>query len=144
MAYYMAVRRGSDSLMDRRLGSTTLSPEILQSAIRGLITLREMELKETHRLILGSTASRPCPSLKCPSRNTAGPRVSDAHQMIVDQITNSSRPGTKVLQVPSLTDICGGDFHGFCESCVGGWEAGHAEVRKKVWAGLSDVFGLGG
>ena len=144
MAYYMAVRRGLDSLMDRRLESTTLPPEILQSAIRGFVTLRETELKETHRLIFGSTASRSCSSLRCPSRSAPGPRASDARQMIVDQITNSSQPGTKVLQVLSLTDIFGGDCHGFCESCVGGWEAGHAEVRKKVWAGLLDVFGLGG
>ena len=61
MAYYMASRRGLDSLMDRRLPqSATLSPEILQSTIRGFVRLREMELKETHRLIFGSRTSRQC------------------------------------------------------------------------------------
>jgi len=144
MAYYMASRRGLDSLMDRRLPqSATLSPEILQSAIRGFVTLREMELKETHRLIFGSRIN-PCTSSKCPSHQAAGPRVSEVHQRIVDQITDSSQPGTKVLQVLSLGDIFGGDCYGFCEGCVGGWEAGHNEVRKKVWTVLPDVFGLKG
>ena len=41
MAYYMAARRGVDSLMDRRLPqSATLSPEALQTAIKGFITVR--------------------------------------------------------------------------------------------------------
>ena len=143
MAYYMAARRGLDSLASRGLSQTaTLAPETFQSAIRGLMKLREMELKETHRLILGQGTSRSCSQSKCPSRKTAGPRVSDAHQKVVDQITDSSQYGTKVLQVLSLDDICGNDCHGFCESCMAGWEAGHAEVRKKVWAALPDMFGL--
>ena len=143
MAYYMAIRRGLDSLMDKHLPrSATLSPDILQPAIRGFVTLRETELKETHRLILGSKTCHPCSSLKCPSRNIAGPRASDAHQKVIDQITDSSQSGTKVLQVLSLADMCGDDCHGFCGSCVEGWETGHAEVRKKVWDTLPDVFGL--
>jgi len=145
MAYYMASRRGLDSLMDRRLPqSATLSPEILQSAIRGFVTLREMELKETHRLIFGSRTSRPCSSSKCPSLKAAGPRVSEAHLKVFDQITDSSQPGTKVLQVLSLGDICGDDCHGFCNICAEGWEVDHGEVRKKVWTALPDVFGLKG
>jgi len=131
--------------MDRRLPqSATLSPEILQSAIRGFVTLREMELKETHRLIFGSRTSRPCSSPKCPLLKAADPRASEVRQKVADQITDSSQPGTKVLQVLSLAGIFGGDCCGFCESCVEGWEAEHGEVRKKVWAALPDVFGLKG
>ena len=145
MAYYMASRRGLDSLMDRRLPQNAiLSPEILQSAIRGFVTLREMELKETHRLIFGSGTPRRCSSLECPSLRVGGPRASEAHQKIIDQVTDSSQPGTKVLQVLSLADIFGGDCYGFCESCVEGWEADHGEVRKKVWNALPGVFGLKG
>ena len=56
MAYYMAARRGLESLMDNHLSQNAiLSPGILQAAIKGLLTLREMEVKETHRLIFGST-----------------------------------------------------------------------------------------
>ena len=129
--------------MDRRLPrSATLSPEILESAIRGLMKLREMELKETHHLIVGQEPSHRCSSSKCPSRKTTGPRVSDAHQKIVDRITDSSQSTTRVLQVISLADICESDCHGFCESCLAGWESGHAEVRKKVWTALPDAFGL--
>ena len=143
MAYYMATRRGLDSLMDRRLSqSATLSPEILQSAIRGFTALCEIELKETHRLIFGSKTTHSCSSLKCPSHRTAGPRGSEAHQKVVDQITDFSRSGTRVLQVLSLADICGDDCGGFCEGCVEGWEAEHGEVRRKVWTALPDVFGL--
>ena len=145
MAYYMASRRGLDSLMDRRLPqSAILAPEILQSAIRGFVRLREMELKETHRLIFGSETPRRCSSSKCPSLRVGGPRASEAHQKIVDQVTDSSQPGTKVLQVLSLGNICGDDCCGFCESCVDRWEADHGEVRKKVWATLPGVFGLNG
>jgi len=143
MAYYMAVRRGPDSLMDARFpASARLPPGILQVAIKGLFTLREMELRETNRLILGPKDPH-LPPFSCSSCDAAGPRVSEAHQKVIDQIASSSRSGTRLLQVLSLGDICGGDYHGFCESCVKGWEYGHAEVRKKAWAALPRVFGLG-
>ena len=143
MAYYMAARRGLDSLMDRRLpAGARLSPEILQVAIKGLMALREMELKETHLLIFGSKVPRSCSLSDCPSRNTTGPRVSEAHQKLADRIVDSAHSGTRLLQVLSLREVCGGDRFGFCGSCVEGWEAGHADVRKKAWGTLSDVFGL--
>ncbi|KAF9646043.1 hypothetical protein BDM02DRAFT_3189167 [Thelephora ganbajun] len=145
MTYYMAVRWGPDSLMDPRLAaSARLPPNVLQAAIKGLIVLREMELKETHRLILGSMTSHPCSSPNCPSSKTAGPRESDAHRKVIDRITDSSLSGTKLLQVLSFSDICGGDHYGFCKRCVEGWECGHAEVRRKAWAALPVVFGLRG
>ena len=144
MAYYMAARGGIDSLMNRGFPqSATLSPEILQSALKGLMALRELELNETYRLVLGSGTSHLCPSLNCPSSNTTGPRASDAHK-IVDRIADSSRSGTRVLQVLSLSSTNGGGSDGFCESCVKGWEAGHIEVRKKAWNTLPDAFGLRG
>jgi len=145
MAYYMAARRGLDSLMDRRLpAKARLSPEILQAAIKGMLALREAELKEIHRLIFGSRGSKPCLRSNCPSRTTAGSRVSEAHQKVVDRITDSAHSGTKILQVLSLKEVCGGDCFGFCESCVEGWEAGHADVRKNAWGMLPDMFGLKG
>ena len=145
MAYYMAARRGLDSLMNNRLpASARLSPGILQAAIRGLMTLREMELKETHRLILGSRGSRSCSKPNCPSRKIAGPGVLEPHQKVVDKIVDSAHPGTKLLQVLSLREVCGSDYLGFCESCVEGWEAGHAAVRRRAWTMLPNVFGLKG
>ena len=142
MAYYMAVRRGVDSLMDRRLPqSATLSPGTLQSAVKGLIALRQLELDETYDLVLGLKAPHQCSSAKCPSRTATGPRVSDAHKKVIDRITASSRSGTKVLEVLSLS---GDDSGGFCESCVKEWEAGHAEVRKRAWDMLQKAFGLKG
>jgi len=144
MAYYMAVRRGPDSLMNARFpASARLPPGILQVAMKGLIALREMELRETHRLILRPKECSHRPSSKCSSCRAAGPGMSEAHQKVIDQIADSSRSGTRLLQVLSLGDICGGDYHGFCESCVKEWEYGHTEVRKKAWAALPRVFGLG-
>ena len=143
MAYYMAVRRGLDSLMDRRLpASTGLSPKTLEVAMKGLLTLRETELRETHRLIFGLNSSRPCSRSNCPSRNITGPRALQAHQEVVDRIADSVRSGTNVLQVLSLKKVCGDDCLGFCKSCVDGWEAGHAGVRKNAWAMLPNVFRL--
>jgi hypothetical protein len=147
MAYYMAVRRGLDLLMDRHLPrNATLAPEILQIAIKGLLTLREMELKETHRLIFGSTGSRSCSrsNSSCISHKATGPGISEAHQKIADRITDSAHSGTRLLQVLSLKERCGDDYLGFCQSCVEGWEVGHADVRKNAWAMLPDVFGLRG
>jgi len=145
MAYYMAARRGLDSLMDRRLpASARLSPEILRVAINGLLALRGVELKEAHRLILGSRGARSCSRSNCPSRNATGPVVSEAHQEVVNRITDSAHSGTKILEVLSLREACEGDYVGFCEKCVEGWEAGHADVRKSAWGMLSDVFGLKG
>lgn len=141
MAYYMAVRRGVDRLMDRRLPrGTTLPPDVLQSAIKGLIALRELELNEIHHLVLSSKA--PHPSKNCPLRKITGPGGSDAHQRVIDRIAGSSPSGTKVLEVLSLSGLYGGDSDGFCESCVREWKAGHAEVRKKAWNMLPNAFGL--
>ena len=143
MAYYMAARRGLDSLMDRRLPEIArLTPGILQVAIKGLFALRELELKETHYLVFGSKSSRSCTRPTCPSRSVTGPGLSEARKKVADRIVDSARSGTKILQVLSLKEVCGDDCLGFCDGCVGAWEAGHADVRKKAWAALPDVFGL--
>ena len=146
MAYYMAIRRGPNSLVGRHLSrKATLPPEILQSAFRGLMALREVELNETHRLIFGPTGSHPCSVSSCPSRTPTGPAALEAYQKVFDHIVGSSQLGTNLLQVPEFYADCGGDLQcigpGICSSCVGRWESGHAELRKKVWATLSDVFG---
>ena len=149
MAYYMAARRGLDSLMDKRLPqSATLSPEILQSVIRGLIKLREMERDETHRLIFGSKVIHPCPAPNCPSYTPTGALALQAYQKVFDHIVGSSQLGTKVLQVPEFYEDCGSGPQcvspGICRSCVERWGSGHADLRKKAWAKLPDVFGLKG
>ena len=143
-AYYMAARRGLNSLMDRRLPkSATLPSEVLEPAMKGFVVFRELELKETHRLVLGPRTSGQCSSGSCPSRKTTGPGASDAHHWkIIDRITGSSQTGMNVLEVFSLSGANGGDTGGFCESCVKGWEAGHAEVRRRAWNALPSVFGL--
>ena len=145
----MAVQRGVESLVDTRLPkSATLPPsDILQPAIKGFVALREMELDETRRLIPGSTASPPCFSAKCDFLKTVGrPRAESAgaHQKAaVGRVADPSQSGTKVLKVLSLGGIRG-DYPDarFCESCVEGWEAGRAEMRKRAWDMLPEVFGL--
>ena len=63
MAYYMAVWRGPESLMDACFReSAWLPPEILRMAIMGLTALREMKLRETHHLIFGPKGSCPRPN----------------------------------------------------------------------------------
>ena len=145
MAYYMAARRGIDSLTNKILiQNATLSPEILRSALKGFVTLRELELGEKYCLVLGSKACHPCSSPNCPSRDATGPRVTDAHKKIIDRITDSTRSGTRVLQVLVLSSVDEGVADGFCEECAKGWEAGHVEARKRAWNMLTDVFGLRG
>ena len=143
MAYYMAARRGLHSLINpHHSASIKLSREILEVAMEGLMALREMELKETHVLIFESKASSPCPSPHCTSPKISGPGMSDVERKIVDQITGSSRSGTKILQILSWNAVCGSDFPWFCERCVEWWESGHAGIRKKAWAVLPSVFGM--
>ena len=149
IAYYMAARRGLDSLMDRCLpASARLSREILQVAMRGLTELREVELNETHRMIFGSAISRPCTTSNCPSGAPGGPAALEAYGKVFGHIVGPSLLGTKVLQVPEFYENCGGDVQcvgpGVCSKCVERWESGHAELRKKAWTVLSDVFGLKG
>ena len=140
MAYYMAARRGLGSLMNPcHPTSVRLPPETLQMAVGGLMALREMELKEVHRLI---TAPHRCVTRGCISPKTSGPGASDVGREVVDRITGSSQSGTKILQVCSLNDICGSELGGPCKSCEEWWESGHAEVRKSAWAALPSVFGL--
>ena len=149
MAYYMATRRGPNSLMDRHLPrNATLPPEILQKAITGFIELREVELNETHDLIFGPKGSHPCSASNCLSRTPAGLAGSAAYRDVFKHIVGSSRSGTKMLEVPEFYEDCGGSVQcvgpGICSSCVERWESGHAELRKRAWAMLPDVFGLRG
>jgi len=86
MAYYMAIRRGPESLVDRSLPASARLPlETREATIQGLSTLREMEFKEIHRLILGLNPPWSCLRPSCPSRNTTGPRVTEAHQKVADR-----------------------------------------------------------
>ena len=140
MAYYMAARKGLRSLMNAHHPTRArLSPVTLQTAAEGLMTLREMELKEVHRLI---TTPHRCLSQGCVSPKVLGPGASDAERKIIDQIIGSSQSGTRVLQVFSLNDICGDGLDGFCKNCEEWWESGHVEVRKKAWTALPSAFGL--
>ena len=149
MTYYMAVRSGPNSLVGNHLSRrATLPPNILQSAFRGLMALHEVELIETHRLIFEPTGSQPCSVSNCPSRTPGGPAALGAYRKVFGRIVGSSQSGTKVLQVPGFYEDCGGYLQcvgpGMCSNCVERWESGHAELRKKVWAILPDVFGLEG
>ena len=149
MAYYMAIRRGPDSLMGGHLPrNATLSPRILQSAIKGLMALREVELNETHRMMFEPEGSRPCSISNCPSRTPTAPAAFAAYRKVFDHIVGSSQLGTKVLQVPEFYEERGGELQcvgpGICGICVERWERGHAELRRKAWATLPDAFGLGG
>ena len=148
VAYYMAARRGLDSLMNRHLPrNATLSPEVLRSAIGGLMTLRETELNETHRLIFGPKGPRPCSVSNCPSRIPTSPGTLEAYQKVFDHIVGSSPRETKVLEVPEFYEDRGSDVQrvgaGICNGCVERWESGHAELRKRAWAMLPDAFELG-
>ncbi|KAF9646045.1 hypothetical protein BDM02DRAFT_3189169 [Thelephora ganbajun] len=147
MAYYMAARRGLELLMDRRLPqSATLSPEILQSAIGGLMALREVEFNETHRLVFERNVPQRCPGSNCPSLAPASSASLTAYREVFDHIVGSSQRGTKVLEIPEFhLDSEGGVvrvFPDICSGCVRRWESGHANVRKKAWMMLPGAFGL--
>ena len=149
MAYYMAARRGLNSLMDRHLPrNATLSPEILQSAIGGLMALREVELNDSHYLIFEPKISHPCSVSNCPSRALDGPVALEIYQKVFNRVVGFSQSGTKVLEVPEFYEDQGGELQrvgpGICGGCVGRWESGHAELRRKAWAMLPNVFGLNG
>ena len=150
MAYYMAARRGLDSLMDKHLPqNATLPPDVLRSAIRGLITLREVELNGTHRLVFGPKDSHLTrPGTKCPSSTPTNPAMLEASQKVFDHIVDHSQQGTKVLQVPKFYQDSGDAplpvFRDFCCICVGKWKVEHADLRKKAWLMLPDAFGLKG
>ena len=149
MAYYMATRRGLGSLMGRHLSrNATLPPEILQSATGGLMQLRDLELNETHYLIFEPKSSHPCSTSSCPSRTPIGPAALTAHRKVLECVVGSAQSGTKVLEVPEFYEDRGGELQcigpGICGGCVRRWESGHAELRKKAWAMLPEVFGLKG
>ena len=133
--------------MDRRLPqSATLSAEILRSAISGLMRLREMERDETRRLIFGPKESQPCSVRNCSSHAPTDALAMQAYQKAFDHIVGSSQLGTKVLQVPEFYEDYGSGPQcvspGICGGCVERWESGHADLRKKAWTKLPDVFEL--
>jgi len=147
MAYYMATRRGPDSLIGSHLPrNAILSTEVLRSAIRGLVALHRAELNETHRLIFGPKGSHPCSTSDCPSRTPASTTALEAYQKVFDHIVGSSQLGTKVLEVPNFHQDCGDCLQcvgpNICVNCVERWETGHTELRKRVWATLPAAFGL--
>ena len=148
IAYYMAARRGLDSLMDRCLPrNAILSPDVLQSTIRGLMELREVELNGTHHLIFGAKFP-PCSAPNCPSGTPTEPAALEAYQRVFDHVVGPSRQGTKALQAPEFYQYCGGKLQcvspNVCGSCVHVWKSGHADLRRKAWSMLSDAFGLKG
>jgi hypothetical protein len=149
MAYYMAARKGLDSLMDDRLPpNATLSGQTLRSAMRGLMALREMELKETHRIVFAlkdTTTRTGCSSAYCPSRSSNGPLGTgntEAHRRAFDRITGSGVEGTRILQVLSVSELIGDMEPKFCRACVEKVQVAHAEVRRKAWAALPVYLGL--
>lgn len=149
MAYYMAARRGLDSLVDARPQSgATLFGQTLKSAMRGLMVLREMEMKEMHRIIFAfkdKASLLKCSSKGCLSQSSKGlPNAGtvQARERVFDRITGSVAGGTKILQVLSADQFTGDGESKFCSICAGGMEVAHAEVRKKAWAALPGVFGL--
>jgi len=149
MAYYMATRWGLNFLMDQDLPrNATLSPEILQSAIRGLTALCEVELGESHHLIFEPNDPHPRCASDCLSRTPTGPAALEARRKVLSRIVGSSQWGTKVLEVPQFYEDQGGVLQcigpGICGNCVERWQTGHAKLRKKAWAMLPGVFGLRG
>ena len=116
--------------------------------MRGLVALREMELKETYRIVfaLKDGANRvSCSSTQCPSQNSKGALdagVVGAHQRAVDQIAGSAVGATRILQVLQAGEFTEDAGSKFCQVCVEKMQAGHAEMRKKAWAVLPEVFGL--
>jgi len=148
MAYYMAVRRGSDSLMDARLPTGAIvSGQTLRSAIRGLIGLREMELKEIHRIVFTISNLVGCTSTDCPSLYSGGrsdAEIVGALQQTSDRITGSGVGGTRILQVLSGSEFVEDTESKFCQVCAEKMQVAHGEVRRKAWAALPEVFGLRG
>jgi len=148
MAYYMAVRRGLDSLMNTRLPSgATLSGQTLRYAMRGLMALREMELKETHRVVFAASNRVGCSSTDCPSRHSGGRldmEIVGARQRTFDRITGSAVGGTRILQMLSASEFAEDTESEFCQVCVDKMQAAHGEVRRKAWAALPEVFCLRG
>jgi hypothetical protein len=149
MAYYMASRRGPDSLMDDRLSpNATLSGHTLRSAMRGLMALRETELKETHRIVFAlkdTITHTGCSSAYCPSRSSNGPLGTgntEAHRRAFDRITGSGVEGTRILQVFSASEFVGDMEPKFCRVCVEKVQVAHAEMRRKAWEALPVLFGL--
>ena len=147
MAYYMAARRGLDSLMDTRLpSSATLSGRTLGSAIRGLVALREMELKETHRIaftIRSEAGTDGCSSMECRSlREPSDAAVVGEYQQAFDRIAGSVNDGTRILQLLSGSELAEDTELKFCRSCEEGMLAAHADVRMRAWTALPEVFGL--
>jgi len=148
VAYYMAIRGGLDSLMDMDPPQdVALPPEVLRSATRGLVMLREVELNETHNLILGVKNFHPCSASSCPSRSQTRSAVLEAQQKAFERTVSSLEFGTKILQVPNFYEDHVSDSEhaspSTCRGCVEKWESGHEELRRKAWEMLPHVFGLG-
>ena len=106
----MATRQGLGSLMDKTLPrNATLPPEVLRSAIDGPMALREVELNETHDLMLGPKCSHPCSTPNCPLHIPTGPAAVETFRKVFNPIVGSSRSGTRVPEVPEFYEDCGGD-----------------------------------
>ena len=84
------------------------------------MALREMELKETHRVVFarkGTTALISCSSIYCPFQSPGGPLDAEnmeAHQRAFDRIIGSVVEGTRILQVLSASEFVGDAESKFC------------------------------
>ena len=138
MAYYMAVRRGLGS--PHHPAGVGLHPETLQTAVGGLMVLRDMELEGVHKLIMTPFL---CVSRERISPKRLDPGASlDMERKVINNFTGSSESGTKITQVFSLNNIIGSELGRPCENCEEWWESRRVEVRRKARAALLGVFGL--
>ena len=62
-----------------------------------------------------------------------------AHRRAFDQITGLAVGETRILQVLSADELAEDKF---CSVCVEKMQVAHADVMKKAWAALPEVFGL--
>jgi len=136
-------------LMDTQLpSSATLSGQTLRSAMGGLMALREMELKETHRIVFTTKDNSNrigCSLTDCPSRRRKellDAEIIGVHQRTFDRIAGTAVGGTRILQVLSASEFAQDTESRFCQVCVEKIQAAHGEVRRKAWAALPEVFGL--
>ena len=110
MSRFAFPTRGAPGLLgwrkgEKATGGSEHTAEILQSTIRGLVALPEVELQETHRLIFGQKGSHPYSASNCPSRTPTNPTALKTYQRVFDHIVASSRWGQQYRKFQSPTRI---------------------------------------
>ena len=125
-AYYRACIAGDPASSDVGAGETTLSPETLETALRGKARLKTEEVQLAREVAFQD----------CASWGSCSKKSSDGRALIFDWIHPKATTQSGILE---RGDIPG---PGYCSRCLQAFQQELSKAKKDIWENLPSYFDL--